>query len=217
MNMVNYFKNMANYMHKSQILIKIEPSCSVLTGLCIYNNTRINLFKKIKKNTDNIFKNPFANRLKVIVATLCMVCMLFSGACQSDMDNNGEELSSLTGTKWKLLGIIDTRTGKLKVLKPKDCERCFKLAFDTDSTFFTSDGANDFAGTFKADYVGHNLNITLFGTALGAPGDGGLYVQSLTVIQSFSLQKNELRLYYIDPMVIENEIKKYLLFKLLEL
>ena len=39
---------------------------------------------------DNVFKNPFADRLKVIVATLCMVCMLFSGACQSDMDNNGD-------------------------------------------------------------------------------------------------------------------------------
>ena len=35
---------------------------------------------------DKIFKNPFATMQKVTVATLCVICMLFSWSCQSNMD-----------------------------------------------------------------------------------------------------------------------------------
>lgn len=42
--------------------------------------------------------------------------------------------SSLDGTKWKLEGIVDEQTNALKELAPKDCEECYTLTFDTDST-----------------------------------------------------------------------------------
>ena len=44
-----------------------------------------------------------------------------------------EEIS-LKGTKWKLAGIVDTETGDLKELEPKDCDECYTFTFDTDST-----------------------------------------------------------------------------------
>ncbi|MDR1918421.1 MAG: hypothetical protein LBQ65_02100 [Tannerellaceae bacterium] len=40
----------------------------------------------------------------------------------------------LAGTKWKLGGFLDVKTGKLTVVEPRDCEECYKLTFDTDST-----------------------------------------------------------------------------------
>jgi hypothetical protein len=47
---------------------------------------------------------------------------------------------SLTGVKWKLLGIVDVKTGELKALKSytvsgKDCEQCYTVTFKEDGTF----------------------------------------------------------------------------------
>jgi hypothetical protein len=41
----------------------------------------------------------------------------------------------LTGTTWKLNGIVNAKTGELKNLEPTDCEACYTIAFDTDYTF----------------------------------------------------------------------------------
>ena len=41
---------------------------------------------------------------------------------------------SLIGTKWKLSGLVYNKTGEIKELKPVDCEDCYTLWFDTDST-----------------------------------------------------------------------------------
>jgi len=65
--------------------------------------------------------------LMILVISFCMACQI----------NNGDDmstLSSLKGTKWKLAGIVDTETGVLKVLEPKDCVECYTLTFDMDST-----------------------------------------------------------------------------------
>jgi hypothetical protein len=40
----------------------------------------------------------------------------------------------LAGTQWKLAGIVNTATGVLAELEPKDCATCYTLTFDTDST-----------------------------------------------------------------------------------
>jgi len=40
----------------------------------------------------------------------------------------------LKGTKWKLAGIVDAQTGNLKVLEPQDCDRCYTLEFETDTS-----------------------------------------------------------------------------------
>jgi hypothetical protein len=43
-----------------------------------------------------------------------------------------EKPFTLKGTKWKLVGIVDTETGNLEVLEPKDCEECYTLTFKTN-------------------------------------------------------------------------------------
>ena len=42
--------------------------------------------------------------------------------------------ASLVNTKWKLVGWMNDETGVLTELEPKDCEECYTLTFDTDST-----------------------------------------------------------------------------------
>jgi hypothetical protein len=42
-------------------------------------------------------------------------------------------LPDLKGTKWKLAGLMDVKTGELTELEPKDCEECYTLEFDSDS------------------------------------------------------------------------------------
>jgi hypothetical protein len=118
--------------------------------------------------------------------------------------------TSLKGTKWKLAGIVDTETGVLKVLEPEDCEKCYTLTFDTDTTVSTYSSFNELGGGYIVDYIKRSFQITNFGgTKAGELGDGGLYVGPFwnRTVQSFFYKKSELRLYY-------DENRNYLLYKL---
>jgi len=156
---------------------------------------------------DKIFKNPLANMPKVTIATLCMVCMLLSGACQSNMNGN-DEVTSLNGTMWKLAGIVDTKAGKLKVLEgQEECEKCFTLMFETDNTFLTYTSANELDGIYGIDNETQSFFMFIRGgTKVMEHPDGLLFRNSINAVRSFFLQKNELRLYY-------NDNKNYLNFK----
>ena len=121
-----------------------------------------------------------------------------------------EPSNNLVGTQWKLAGILDTQTGVLKELEPKDCDRCYTLTFDTDTSFSTYSSSNELGGGYIVDYVKYSYQIIYFGgTKVGEWGDGPLYVDPFWKrdIQSFSYKENELKLFY-------NENKNYLLFKL---
>ena len=123
---------------------------------------------------------------------------------------NSLQETNLQGTKWKLTGIVDVQTGNLTELEPKDCNECYTLMFDTDSTFLTFSSVNELGGGYIADYETYSFQIIYFGgTKIGENGGGQLYVDPFDTmtIQAFSLKENELKLYYDSK-------KKYLLFKL---
>ena len=125
-------------------------------------------------------------------------------------EGNTLQKTNLQGTEWKLIGIVDVEVDNLTELEPKDCEKCYTLTFDTDSTFLTFSSVNELGGGYIADYENYSFQIIYFGgTKIGEIGDGELYVKPFEnmTLQSFSLTENELRLYY-------NNKKKYLLFKL---
>ena len=42
----------------------------------------------------------------------------------------------LAGTNWKLLGIVDIRTGTFRIVERESCSYCYTITFDTDSTAF---------------------------------------------------------------------------------
>ncbi|MDR2145631.1 MAG: hypothetical protein LBE91_04115 [Tannerella sp.] len=52
-------------------------------------------------------------------------------------DNTPSEVDTsihLAGTQWKLVGLVDHETGDLQEFEPKDCDDCYTLVFDTDTT-----------------------------------------------------------------------------------
>ena len=144
--------------------------------------------------------------LKNLVFFLIIVVVCFSSCKNKDADEN---IESLEGTAWKLVGIVDSKTDKLKELEPKDCEKCYTLTFETYNTFQTFSSSNELQGIYKANYSTQTIQITDFrGTKKGEIGDGYLYWNHdiWYTVQTLSLQENELRLYY-------NDNKNYLLFK----
>ena len=135
--------------------------------------------------------------IKLFILFCTLACM----ACQS----NEKETDSLNGTKWKLAGIVENETDSLSVLEPTDCGECYTLVFDTDNTFSTFSSTNELMGNYIVDYETYSIHIINFGgTKLGEIGDGELYYNIWHIVQSFSLEKNKLKLYYED--------KKYMLY-----
>ncbi|MDR2969865.1 MAG: hypothetical protein LBV32_09735 [Tannerellaceae bacterium] len=135
------------------------------------------------------------------------LCLLFSVAllfcgCEKTKEEKDIKLETLKGTKWKLEGIADDRTGTLKVLEPKDCEECFTLTFDTNSTFSGFSTTRNLSGECNIDYATNAINISMyFLPALDELDfDAELYVRDLENVFSFSLQENntKLILYFND-------------------
>jgi len=156
---------------------------------------------------NKLIKNPFSAQKGTVIA-LCIV--LFSWSCKSKMENEVGQLSSFEGTKWKLAGIVDEQTGDIKALEPKNCEKCYTIEFETDSTFSTYSASNGFAVKYEINFETNDIRIVeLFGTEKGEIGDGDLYLEALWDLENFSQKNNELRLYY-------NGNKNYLSFKSLK-
>ena len=123
----------------------------------------------------------------------------------SQIDSITFSASSLAGTKWKLNGIVNAATGAVTELEPKNDDRCYLLSFDED-TYTGVSSTNDLMGQYTANFETSSFEIVVGGTERGEVYDGYLYVDALSSVQSFSLQGNELRLYY-------NEKKNYLSYR----
>ena len=81
------------------------------------------------------FESPFALMQRIIAVALFIVFFMASGCGKQQSAGDGDEpLTSLKGTSWKLEGMVDKLTGESRRLAPFDCEACYTLAFNTDST-----------------------------------------------------------------------------------
>ena len=69
------------------------------------------------------------------MVALGVVCMLLLAvvSCEASKEPYA---TPLKGTNWKLVGVVDPRTGILEELEPKDCEKCFTLRFETNRIFY---------------------------------------------------------------------------------
>ena len=146
-----------------------------------------------------------------VIATLCLVVVTLFAVIGCDKSETPQK-ETLRGSKWKLVGIGSLDNIALQELEPKDCEKCYTLTFDTNNTFQTFSSTNNLQGIYKANYSTKEMQITDFGgTKMGEIGDGNLYWNHDVwhTVQTFSLQKKELRLYY-------NGNRNYLLFKALK-
>ena len=147
--------------------------------------------------------------MKKIICTIIVFAFLANVSAQLKV-----AVPSLTGVKWKLAGIVDVKTGELKVLKSytingKDCEQCYTLTFKEDGTFTGFSTTNELYGNYLINYSTHDFKISGFGgTKAGELGDGQIYDDILPTVKSFDLVENELKLYY-------NNKSNYLSYKLM--
>ena len=130
--------------------------------------------------------------------------------------NNGEDgqPTSLEGTKWKLVGIMDLKTGELIEFEPKDCEECYTITFNYTSTSFWGKvvEVECFSSCYTIDYT---LLTIQFPLGIQRPDaediyDGEVFLEILIhkfqELGQFELKNTELKLYY-------NDKNNYLLFK----
>jgi hypothetical protein len=137
-----------------------------------------------------------------LILPALLLCLGVTGCKEKDKK---EETANLTGTRWKLVGFVEN--GKLIEAEPKDCAECYALTFNIDRTLGTHSSTNGLFGTYSIDNNLSTIEITnLGGTKINELLDGKLYVETLLLIQSFSIVNNELKLYYANN-------KNYLLFK----
>lgn len=143
-------------------------------------------------------------KYKLILLLLVAVCW----SCQKNDNEQGDigELTSLEGTQWKMISFVDSEAGVSKKAEPIG-EKYYILKFNDDNTLVGFSSTNELQGSYEVDYSTSNVSITIGPrTFINEIHDGREYLDLLKNIQSFSLKKNELRLYYTDK-------KNYLLFK----
>jgi hypothetical protein len=122
-------------------------------------------------------------------------------ACKSEK----EEISPLIGTTWKLVGFVDAATGTLTVAEPSDCESCYTLTFDSNSTA---------SGISIINHIRVDLSSKPFiavHTKVDDSMNGNvqLLYDAMEKVDSYKIEKDELRFYY-------NSNKNYLLYKLIQ-
>ena len=113
-------------------------------------------------------------------------------------------------TTWKLAGMVDEQTGKLREFEPKG-DRCYTFEFNLIG-FIGIVSPDYLIGNYKfnsTERTIHLLEISDLAENETEIGDGDLYRKIVKTVQSFSYQNNELRMYFKN---IDN-ISGYLVFK----
>ena len=121
---------------------------------------------------------------------------------------------NLKGTKWKLIGIGSLDNITINEIEPENCDICYTLSFDTGNTITTFTLENTVFCNYTVNYAEKSIcvfNLITSEVEVLEPGDRSLFLSILHKINSFSLQKNKLYLFYN-----ENEKINYLLYKSLE-
>jgi len=137
--------------------------------------------------------------MKRQVSILSLICVWTLLSCFCQNKNEAELPTSLKGTKWKLAGIVDDETGVLQVLEPKECEECYTLTFDTDSTA-TVLSINI---TLKLDLLHFPpevfINFMLWGERYDKDGavyyDSQIFRDAIRLADSYMLSPKELKLF----------------------
>jgi hypothetical protein len=124
------------------------------------------------------------------------------------------DVLTLEETKWKLTAFVNIETGVM--MKPEaDCKTCYTLTFDMDSTFSGQAFTDFLTGCYKIDYETGEFCFTFAGGIDGHfPIEQLYYITNLHRVQSFTLLKNELRLYYNTDYSTDfkSDCKNYLMY-----
>jgi hypothetical protein len=114
-----------------------------------------------------------------------------------------EHEQELSGTKWKLDGVV-TVNGNTQILESKS-DLCYSLKFNESNELSGFSSANQLHGTYEIVST-NKIHIDIHAiTEINELFDGRLYINFLNDVQSYSFKRNCLCLYFESG-------KKYLLF-----
>jgi hypothetical protein len=111
----------------------------------------------------------------------------------------------LIGTEWKLIGFVQSNN-TIKMAEP-DSKLCYHLHLHADGKITGMSSTNELWGEY--DFGTKTSTMQIFVSAMTEINeffDGELYIENLCTVQSYSITKKGLVLYY-------NDNKNYLLFK----
>jgi hypothetical protein len=120
------------------------------------------------------------------------------------LENITEMPPKLKGTKWKLEGIVNEQTDEMQILEPTDCEQCYTLEFETDTTG---------TGYTTTNIMFINLKQSPYlwtGTEVGEMGDGSLFSDALMLTTHYEYDNESIKLKFFYK---QEEKSYYLLFK----
>jgi hypothetical protein len=120
----------------------------------------------------------------------------------STLQTTQDTTIALAGTKWKLAGFVNIQDSTMIEAEPKDCERCYTLVFDTDSTAKGYSILNETMLTLKPKL--------LYGTTTeiddSENGNVSLLYNALEILESYTVGNDTLKFFY-------NNNNNYLLYK----
>ncbi|MDR1526532.1 MAG: hypothetical protein LBS46_02540, partial [Dysgonamonadaceae bacterium] len=133
-----------------------------------------------------------------------VLALSISMACSEDVVSGtdiSDDETGLTGTKWQLAAFIDVQTRESIEPEPKDCNRCYTLEFDSDTTATGKSALN----TLHFIVTPSTIEMSLM-TEIGDShyGNVDLYYEALQTLDTYECNKDELKIYYAEK-------KKYLL------
>ena len=141
--------------------------------------------------------------MKRIIEVTFVICILVCSCSNTSKDMAANNICN----EWKLAGFVDVPSSDMKYAEPDD-EWCYVLTFIKGGKLSGMSSTNSFEGAYKIDYFKNSINISIgFMTKVCEYLDGELYMESLKNVHFFSLEKDELKLYY-------NNRQNYLLFKI---
>jgi hypothetical protein len=138
--------------------------------------------------------------MKRIIFKTAAIVLILAGviACKKEK----EETSSLQGTKWKLAGYVDAATGNRIDAEPANCERCYTLTFDTETTASGYSVLNQISVSLVSEKI---FSVrTLVEDSMN--GNVGLFYEAISLVNSYVIESTELKFFY-------NGTNKYLSFK----
>lgn len=159
--------------------------------------------------------------LKILYAGLILLVPLFGGCQENETplepgstvsldripENPTYASLPLIGTKWKLIGFVDSKLEMIKLAEP-DSSISYTLIFEEDGLLDGYTSTNPASGKYLIERdSGNYLQISTFrpNTYINELFDGRNYIDTMNKVNSFSISTRGLSLLY--------EKDKYLLFK----
>lgn len=135
---------------------------------------------------------------------LALVAVLFFTACKNETEEN-----PLLNTKWKFTHFVDVtnQTSTVPDVLQLSPDSSYWLQFFEDESLQGRSSSNILLGFYTADLNGSDFAITtLGGTEVNELPDGFLFVESLHLVDSYTISGSTLKLHY-------NDNQNYLLFE----